>query len=92
MKRPKPPLFLQRDSYRRRRLADAARVLPVLGALLFMVPLLWAPQITPAQDTARGGLYIFAVWAGLILTAFALSRRIRSRASRDVETAGDDDA
>jgi hypothetical protein len=27
-------------------------------------------------DTARGGIYIFAVWAGLIGVAFLLSRRI----------------
>jgi peptidoglycan/LPS O-acetylase OafA/YrhL len=76
MKRPKPPLFLERDSYRRRRVADAARVLPVLGALLFLVPLLWAPGETHAPDTAPGGLYVFLVWGGLILAAFLLSRRL----------------
>ena len=76
MKRPKPPLFLERESYRRRRVADAARVLPVLGALLFLVPLLWAPAETAAPDTAPGGLYIFLVWAGLILAALLLSRRL----------------
>ncbi|MDH3262372.1 MAG: hypothetical protein OEM24_00070 [Paracoccaceae bacterium] len=76
MRRPKPPLFLERDSYRRRRVADAARVLPVLGALLFLVPLLWAPAETETPDTVPGGLYIFLVWGGLILAAFVLSRRL----------------
>ncbi len=76
MRRPKPPLFLERDSYRRRRMADAARLVPVVGALLFLVPLLWAPAETDAADTVPGGLYIFLVWAGLILAAFLLSRRV----------------
>ncbi|WP_102107148.1 hypothetical protein [Oceaniglobus roseus] len=38
---PREPVFLERQTYRRRRLMDAARVLPVLGAVLFMVPMLW---------------------------------------------------
>lgn len=76
MRRPKPPLFLERESYRRRRVADAARVLPVLGALLFLLPLLWGPQTTPDPDTATGGLYVFIVWAALIAAAFLLSRRL----------------
>jgi hypothetical protein len=76
MRRPKPPLFLERDSYRRRRMADAARLVPVVGALLFLVPLLWAPAETAAADTVPGGLYIFLVWAGLILAALLLSRRL----------------
>lgn len=78
MRRPRPPLFLERQNYRRRRVADAARLLPLLGALLFCLPLLWAPQKTPAADTARGGLFVFAVWAGLIFAAFLLSRRLGS--------------
>lgn len=69
-------MFLERQSYRRRRLADAARVLPVLGTLLLLLPLLWAPQTTPATDTAAGGLYVFVVWGGLILAAFLLARRL----------------
>ncbi len=76
MRRPKPPLFYERQVYRRRRMADAARMLPVLGALLFLVPLLWGPQKTPETDTASGGLFLFVAWAGLILIAFVLSRRL----------------
>lgn len=41
MRAGREPLFLARQTYRRRRVADAARLLPVLGgALLFMLPLL----------------------------------------------------
>ena len=77
-----PPVFLERQSYRRRRLSDAARLLPLLGAALFAVPLLWpvAPDGDPARQmpTSAALFYIFAVWAGLIVVnaVFAwLSRR-----------------
>lgn len=83
MKRPKPPLFLERKVYRRRRLADAARLLPLLGTLLFMIPLLWAPQNSPESDTAAGGLFLFCVWSGLIAAAFLLARRLGDEPPRD---------
>lgn len=63
-----PPVFLERQSYRRRRLMDAARLLPILGAALFAVPLLWpsvgAPESVPTSVAIR---YVFGVWAGLIV-------------------------
>lgn len=68
------PLFLARRSYRRRRLMDAARLLPVLGVVLILLPGLWHPAETVAPDTGRGGLYLFAVWIGLILAAFLTAR------------------
>ena len=73
--RPSEPLFLERQSYRRRRLMDAARLLPVVGLMLFLFPLLWAG---PAGDaaTAMGGVFIFGVWTLLILAAAGLSRRL----------------
>ena len=74
MSRKPRPLFLERRSYRRRRLADAARVLPMLGLVLILVPILWLPAATPEPDTGRGGVYLFAVWFVLILAAFGLSR------------------
>ncbi len=74
------PLFLERRSYRQRRLMDAARLLPVLAALLWLVPLLW-PR-SAAQAEAAGAatvtsssaiLYIFGVWTLLAVIAFVLS-------------------
>ena len=69
------PVFLERQSYRRRRLSDAARLAPIVGVLFFAIPLLW-----PAADSAavRDGLaepmgtvpamlYIFAAWTALII-------------------------
>lgn len=74
MTKPQPPKFLARSSYRRRRIIDAARLLPVLGVFVFFLPVLWHPADTPEPDTARGGLYLFAGWLVLIVAAFLLAR------------------
>ena len=63
------PVFLARRSYRRRRLGDAARVLPVLGIALFVLP---ATGAVPAGGA--GFVYLFAAWAALIALAAALAR------------------
>lgn len=68
------PLFLARRSYRRRRLMDAARLLPLFGVVLVMLPALWRPGETPAPDTGRGGIYLFTVWFVLVLAGAALAR------------------
>lgn len=69
MNRGRTPLFLKRRSYRKRRLRDAARMLPVFGLFLILVPILWKPGETARPDTAPDGIYLFVVWAGLVLVA-----------------------
>ena len=76
--------FVERRTYRRRRLMDIARLAPLIGALLFLVPLLW-----PEQHLSDGGghdagssmstamIYIFGVWIGLILFSVAFSIAVR---------------
>ncbi|MBW3242767.1 hypothetical protein KUV57_08680 [Epibacterium sp. DP7N7-1] len=76
--------FVERRTYRRRRLMDIARLAPLVGALLFLVPLLW-----PEQHLSEGGghdagssmstamIYIFGVWIGLILFSVAFSVAVR---------------
>jgi hypothetical protein len=93
------PVFLARKGYRARRLTDAARLLPVAGLILIFLPILWQPAATPEGDTAAGWVYLFAVWAGLIVAAFLLSRRLMpgpgDAQDQDVPTDGpdrDDDA
>lgn len=78
MKEPAQPLFLERQSYLRRRLIDAARVLPIFGLFLFMLPLLWpSPEADTTPFIAQKGLYIFAVWLVLVICAAVLAYRIR---------------
>lgn len=72
MARPPEPLFLERRSYRRRRIGDAAKMLPVAGAVLFLMPVLWASS----TGTAAGMVYLFLVWALLILVMVVLSRKL----------------
>ncbi|MGD9919378.1 MAG: hypothetical protein AB7U46_15300 [Paenirhodobacter sp.] len=84
-----PPLFLARRSYRRRRMMDAARLLPVLGAILFLLPGLWHPAETPAPDTGRGGLYLFAIWCGLVAAGFALARGLAPALDAEEEAEGE---
>ncbi len=70
-------VFLERHSYRRRRLTDVARLLPLLGVLLLLVPLMWMgaddPDVVSGAVTAlpmsKAIIYVFAVWAALILGA-----------------------
>jgi hypothetical protein len=94
-----PPVFLERQSYRRRRLTDAARLLPLLGAALFSVPLLW-----PTADDAGAGItalptsaaitYLFSIWAALILgnVLFGLFTRGWMRADAPPESRADERA
>ena len=72
------PLFLPRARCRRRRLRDAARLLPLFGAFLLLLPVLWSPATTTVRDTAPDGIYLFVVWAGLIVVAGLLSRHLRA--------------
>lgn len=76
---PDRPLFLERASFRRRRLGDAARVLPVLAALAVLVPVWWLPR---GVSFGAGAVWLFGLWAVLILAIFLLHRAlIRSEAA-----------
>ena len=72
-------LFLERRTYRRNRLQDAARLLPILGAVLFFAP------IFIRDGTAFSGegpglatwlVYYFVVWLGLIVLTGVVSRAL----------------
>lgn len=77
MARVKPPLFLARAPYRRRRLRDAARLLPILGVFLLMLPLLWTEEVQVSLS-AVDVVYFFAVWILLIGLAAAFAPGLRS--------------
>ncbi|MGR3795386.1 hypothetical protein [Vannielia sp. SX4] len=69
------PLFLARQTYRRRRLMDAARLLPVVGLCLVLFPLLWIGQGEGPQ-TRGGVIYLFGIWALLIAVAGLVAARL----------------
>ena len=86
MRRPIEPLFLARESYRRRRLGDAAKLVPIVGLILFLLPLLWAA----AARTGSGIVYIFVIWAALIiLIGFISKRLILAEKEAEAEQVGD---
>nr|WP_204354540.1 hypothetical protein [Paracoccus saliphilus] len=70
---PDRPLFLERASFHRRRLGDAARVLPVLAMLLILVPVWWVPS---SVSFAAGAVWIFTLWGLLVIAVWALHRAL----------------
>ncbi|MFD1914301.1 hypothetical protein [Halodurantibacterium flavum] len=70
---PGRPLYLARQNYRRRRMMDLARLLPLLATGLVLLPLLWLPA-TGAINTVATKIYLFALWFVLIVAAAILSR------------------
>ncbi len=81
----RPSLFLERQSYRRRRLADAARLLPFLGAALLALPLLWPDETDGAEalPLSSAMFYIFACWGVLILISVVFGIAARRMAARE---------
>ena len=73
--RAQPARFVDEARYRLRRARDAALILPALGAILFVAPVLWG-----GGSARSGGLYLFVCWFVLILVSFALARRLRGTA------------
>lgn len=67
------PLFLEQASFRRRRLGDAARILPVTALVMFLLPVWWFPvQIS----FATGAALMFSAWAILIVLVAVLHRAL----------------
>ena len=80
------PVFLAPASYRQKRVRDAARLLPMLGIALLLVPLLWTPS--DQEGGVRNSsalLYVFCCWAALILAGFLLSRALRPEEGEDAD-------
>lgn len=66
--------FLALSSYRQRRLRDAVVLLPIFGATLWFIPLLWDPD---AVTDAFILIYVFGIWLLLIITAALIGRKLR---------------
>lgn len=83
MNESRTPLFLEKQTYRRRRVLDALRLLPVVAVLLWMFPLLLPSGQTAAQEVQHGAtstawlmIYIFSVWIFSLVGAFVLARKL----------------
>jgi len=76
MVQPGVSVFLERRTYRRRRLRDAARLLPIVGAVLLILPLLGQAGGTSDRETSGVWFYVFGVWLGLILISAVASRAL----------------
>lgn len=78
----KSPIFLERRSYRKRRMIDAIRLLPLLGLLLWMLPLIWpVPSGEEGSDVISTSValrYLFGVWIAMVLFGWLLWRRTAS--------------
>ncbi|MGL4311193.1 MAG: hypothetical protein ACRCSU_11965 [Paracoccaceae bacterium] len=91
IRRRRRPVFVARASYRLRRRIDALRLLPFVGGFLVLLPVLWRiGQAEDAPPTARGTVYLFVVWAGLVLAAGILSRGLSDRTQTDDGSLQDD--
>ena len=77
MAQPGVPVFLERRTYRQRRLHDAVRILPIAGVVLLLLPLLGQEGGTSNRETSGVGLYIFGIWLGLIVIAAVAARALR---------------
>lgn len=83
------PLFLERASFRRRRLGDAARILPVLAVLAILVPVWWLPRLF---SFGLGSLWLFGLWAALIVAVFWLHRALIRAEAATLRDGGSQDA
>jgi len=91
MKRRPGHVFLQRRTYRRRRLTDAARLLPIFGAVLLAIPLLWTGTPEAPTRTSSVMLYVFIVWIALTGVSALISRDIADHSQDGSDTDAKDD-
>ena len=70
-----PKLFVEPRNYRARRMVDGLRILPIVGIFLIAMPLFWGVSKTPIQSSDVM-LFVFAVWAILIVINCIMTRRI----------------
>ncbi len=75
---PETGVFLEKRSYRRRRLVDALKSLPFAGAWLFLLPVFWPGGEDDAPRAMSAALYyVFGAWLVLIVMSAALIRSTR---------------
>lgn len=73
-------IFLERNRYRTRRLVDGLRLLPILAAILWVVPAIWTHDSQNPPGIAQVAIYFFSTWAIMIALCLVLARRLRHSA------------
>ncbi len=79
----KTALFLERAGYLQRRLRDAALLVPILGIILWTIPLLWPVEEDGASIGRFAIIYIFGVWVLLIVSTALIARALRQPDAED---------
>lgn len=62
---------------------DAARLLPIFGGVLLLLPILWGPSETEVRSTASDGMYLFLIWGVLVALAAWLAPGLADAADDD---------
>ena len=70
---PDQPIFLERAAYRRRRLMDAARLLPMVTLAALLLPVWLMPGLISG---ARGMIGLFGLWLVVIAASALLHWRL----------------
>ena len=78
----KSPQFLERQSYKQRRLIDMIKVLPLVGGLLWATPMLWRNGDDGDVKTSSAIIFVFLVWIALVTLSSFLARTL-GRADSD---------
>lgn len=83
MRGPRSSVFLERQTYRRRRLIDWIKILPLIGLVLWLVPLLWPVEGEARVSSAGAIIYLFAVWFVLVVGKAVSARALRDAGDMD---------
>lgn len=79
-------IFLERRSYRRRRMVDAVKMMPIAAAWAFMLPLLWSTRPTPDGEGVSLSfalIFIFGAWLTLTLASAALAAILKPESGQE---------
>lgn len=77
------PLTADTNLSARRKRRDLAALLPIIGALFFVSPFISTLKQSEDANVTGTAIYIFSIWALLIIGAFFLSRILRADRSEN---------
>jgi len=78
-------LFLERKSYRKRRLMDLISMLPFFGTFLFFIPLIWVANAELGPRISVAMIYLFGVWIFLSFCQLILINHLKKSDRYEVQ-------